>query len=168
MNFADTLAATRIINGWCSNVTDGHIKDLVEESAIRDSVMIMLNAIYFDGLWVRPFAPDQTHELPFFVTPGDQRSAMYMVQTGKFYYVDSPQLNAKILRLPYAGNKFAMSIIMPNTRDGLDVLGRQLDGVAIRQAEMLMSEMDIHVSIPKFKFDHLSNMNAVLGEVIHE
>lgn len=63
--------------------------------------MLMLNAVYFNGYWRRPFLNNMTLEMPFFKTPESKVKAQFMRQTEDFYYSESRQLDAQILRIPY-------------------------------------------------------------------
>lgn len=127
--------------------------------------MVILNALYFNGYWRRPFPLNETFEAPFFVTPTTQLKTTFMRQTASFFYLDSKQLDAKILRLPYKGNKFAMTIVLPNSKGGLDELLYQMDSNTLHLAQYLMDEMEVRVELPKFKFDHTAHLNDVLMRV---
>lgn len=101
LNFEKATESAKIINDWCANVTQNHIKELVKSEDIEDSIIIMLNALYFNGYWRRPFPLNETVQLPFYVTPTTQVKTSFMAVTDTFYYMESQPLNAKILRLPY-------------------------------------------------------------------
>lgn len=75
------------------------ITDIIGD--IQSSVMIMLNAIYFNGEWRHSFLPNNTIDQPFFINPTTQIRTKFMTQTNNFYFFESNRLNAKILRLPY-------------------------------------------------------------------
>lgn len=165
LDFKDSITTSNLINDWCSEVTNGRITKIIQPGDVVSSVMIMLNAIYFQGQWRRPFPKNQTVEMPFYLSSTQQLKTMFMVRTGRYYYLDSSQLNSKILRIPYMGRKFAMLIVLPNSKEGLNEFVRQIDSTTLRRAEWLMDDVEIKVALPKFKFDYLSNMNDVLKEV---
>lgn len=101
LDFNKAAESAKIINDWCANITQNHIKDLVKSDDIEDSVMIMLNALYFNGYWRRPFPINETVDLPFYVTPTTHIKTSFMSVTDTYYYMESQPLNAKILRMPY-------------------------------------------------------------------
>lgn len=68
---------------------------------LTDSVMVLLNAIYFNGLWRRPFPLNETVVQPFYTTSNSHINTTFMSQTEHFFFLDWKQLDAKILRLPY-------------------------------------------------------------------
>jgi serine protease inhibitor len=120
IEFSKADEAAKTINDWCANITQNHIKELVKKDDVEESVIIMLNALYFNGYWRRPFPVNETVQQPFYVTPTQQVKTWFMGVTDTFYYMESQPLNAKILRLPYKGRKFSMTIILPNAKGGLD------------------------------------------------
>lgn len=101
LDFDKSAESAKIINDWCANITQNHIKELVKTDDIEEAVMIMLNALYFNGYWRRPFPVNETVQAPFYVTPSSQVKTSFMCVTDTFYYMESQPLNAKILRIPY-------------------------------------------------------------------
>lgn len=60
-----------------------------------------------------------------------------------------------------------MTIILPNAKGGLDEMIRQLESTTLHRAQWLMSEVEVRVEIPKFKFDYTSKLNDILKDVRH-
>lgn len=58
-----------------------------------------------------------------------------------------------------------MTIILPNAKGGLDEMIRQLESTSLHRAQWLMSEVEVRVEIPKFKFDYTSTLNDILKDV---
>lgn len=58
-----------------------------------------------------------------------------------------------------------MTIILPDAKGGLDELIRQMESTTLHRSQWLMSEVEVHVQIPKFKFDYTSKLNDVLKDV---
>lgn len=100
INFSDRSSRDSI-NYWVSNVTHGHIRDLVSESDLQDANMLLMNALYFKGLWREPFPRNQTDYGVFYTAPRQPIQVLYMYNRGQFYYTESSELDAKILRLPF-------------------------------------------------------------------
>lgn len=165
LDFKDAVVSSDQINNWCSNVTNGYINRLVHPSDISSSVMIMLNAIYFQGQWRQPFPKNQTRSAQFFTSASQQIPTEFMERTGYYYFLDSVHLKSKILRIPYVGRKFSMLLVLPDSIDGIDEFLRNMDATTLRKAEWLMDELEVKVVLPKFKFEYLSHMNDVLKEV---
>ncbi|XP_075151630.1 serpin 27A [Haematobia irritans] len=161
LNFMDTEASANLINRWCKNVTNGHIQNLVTKDSIKNSVMILANAIYFSGMWRRQF--NETFDGVFFTTPEKQSRVQYMEQTEYFYYYDHSSLDAKILRLPYKGKKFSMFILLPKTKGGVEDLTHVLQNDQVKRMQFMMEEVKIKVVIPKFQFQFDKNLKSTLS-----
>ncbi len=58
-----------------------------------------------------------------------------------------------------------MTIVLPNAKGGLDEMIRQLESSSLHRAQWLMTEVEVRVEIPKFKFDYTSKLNQVLQDV---
>lgn len=164
LNFANGEEAAYQINSWVSNVTEGHIQDIVTKENIQNNVLLIINAIFFDGLWRSPF-DNNTFESPFLKTTNDQVKAEYMTQQDYFYYFDSTKLNAKIVRLPYKGKRYSMTIVMPKTVGAINQLIQELEGDGLKRLQWLMDEVQVKLTVPKFKFDYTSQLKPVLQKL---
>jgi serpin B len=69
MNFADSAGAVERINRWVMTHTDGQIPKLLEGAHIAaDTLLVLVNAIYFRAEWRTPFS--KTKERPFYPQAG--------------------------------------------------------------------------------------------------
>jgi serpin B len=102
---------------------------------------------------------------PFLTSQGKKVDKSFMEQTGNFYYFYSKYLNAKIVRLPYNGRRFSMFIILPNEVNGLDGVIDRLDSNSIKNEVWHMDELEVHIQMPKFKFDSSINLNDAVKKV---
>lgn len=68
---------------------------------IENAVMIIVNALYFKGFWNEEFRKNETKYGGFYKTPDEVINVQYMKNTAKYHYVESKQLDASILRIPY-------------------------------------------------------------------
>jgi serine protease inhibitor len=118
----------------------------------------MLNALYFKGLWTKPFEDNLVAE-QFYTNQGPVLT-QFMTLKHKFYFHDSTQLNALFLRLPYRGRKFSMIIVLPKDVNGIDTLIDQLDSTNIQRGLWYMDPVEVNIMLPKFKFDYTSQLKA--------
>lgn len=87
-DFRTNPAAVRTqINDWVSNMTKGHIRDLLPPDSIgEDTDLVLANAVYFKGLWAHRFEPSNS-ERDIFYSSGSQNSVVtFMRQKGNFNY----------------------------------------------------------------------------------
>lgn len=163
LNFNDAVNSANYINQWINKTTNGKIESLVEEEALRSASMILINAIYFCGLWRTPF--EKTVEKDFFVQPHTQVRKEFAEVTGDFYYYYSKNMGAKILRLPYEGNRFSMFLILPFEVDGLEKLINNFNSRLLTEEVDRMQEISVTVTLPKFRFDTSINFNQIVKDV---
>lgn len=163
LDFADSRKSAQEINNWVKIITNGRIKDLVSEGSVANSVILLLNALYFEGTW--RFGFNKTLTGNFFSAPGKGVSKQFMERTGNFYYFYSKHMNAKILRLPYNGRRFSMFIILPNEDSNVDAVVDLLDSSTIKNEVWHMDEVEVHIVLPKFKFDSSINLNEAVKKV---
>lgn len=161
----NTSNSVKIINDWVAEKTHGHIKDLVDEEAVSNSVILMINAIYFQGAWRKGFMKNETITDVFNVSKDKTEKVEFMKQKAKFVYGSSKFLDSKMLRLPYKGNRYAMFFILPNKVDGIGALCSKLNASTLKNEISLMSADDVYVTIPKFKFDSTIHLNDALKEL---
>ncbi|XP_055715586.1 serine protease inhibitor 2-like [Phlebotomus papatasi] len=159
-DFSNVHETTAKINNWVANVTENHIKELVKEEDVQHSVMLMLNAVYFRGLWRKAF--NRTIQLPFHLSLNESKTTEFMLADGLYYFYESKELDAKILRLPYKGKQFAMTVILPNSKSGIHSFVRQVDTILLHRIKWLMDEVECRVLLPKFHFDITTQMKDPL------
>lgn len=162
VDFARSQEAANAINAWCANATKNHIRDIVNSDDIAHSVIMLINTIYFNGYWVEQFAKNQTTVQNFSLNSKATAPAYFMEKTGNFYYGESIELDAKILRLPYKGGKFSMYIVLPVKVDGLDALVSRVDNFNIHRTEFLLTLEEVKVTLPKFKIVNTVKLNEIL------
>lgn len=73
------------INNWVSNMTKGHIRDLLSPNSITtDTDLVLANAVYFKGLWKSRFNPTNSKKDIFYSSKSQHSMVKYMRQQGNF------------------------------------------------------------------------------------
>nr|CAH7754896.1 unnamed protein product [Callosobruchus chinensis] len=148
LNFADNNAAANEINQWVEKHTDSKIKKLISsEDITEDMKLVLVNGLYFDGKWTKPFAVERTVRKPFFRLSNDSCDVDMMRQVEYFKYYENPELNAKFLELNYKGNNVSMVIVLPNEKEGLSALEENIDKLLEPQP---YETQRVELSLPKF------------------
>lgn len=163
LNFANTAAARDTINAWVEKQTENKIQELLPEGVLDASTMLVLtNAVYFKGSWLRPFNADSTQEADFRLTAAESIPVPTMHQLGEFAYnsVDDVQ----ILELPYGDGRLSMLVLLPTEVEGLAKLEAQLtiDNLQ-RWTQQGFRSQKVNVYLPKFKSTSQFELNAVLA-----
>lgn len=166
-------ATRKKINDWASEKTNEKINDLIPEGIINsNTVMVLVNAIYFKAAWMVQFDPNDTHDAPFHLLDGSDVQVKMMSQSlSGAPYVQGNGYQA--VELPYKGETAAMDIIVPDE-------GTFREFEATLDAQKLHEILDgmqpgggLELGLPKFGFtkgfalrDHLIAMgmpNAFSG-----
>jgi serpin B len=122
--------------------------------------LVLTNAIYFKGNWLKQFDEGNTREQDFRVNPEKTVKAQMMSIMGDaFNYTASKDL--QILELPYEGEDLSMLVLLPNegTLDSLEA-SLTLENLAKWRNNLREQQIDIH--IPKFKFETKYDMGNTL------
>nr|ATU82456.1 venom serpin 5 [Lethocerus distinctifemur] len=166
VDFQKGEEAVKKINKWVESVTKGHIQHLISDSdSLKETSMIILNAIYFKGKWEFPFDPKNTETGEFEVSPSRSVQVYYMKAVSQLSYAQVPSIKASILRLPYSGDKFAMYLVLPEKKNGLEDVIRSITPEKLRQAKQSMESFSVNVRLPKFNFEFTASLMQTLMEM---
>jgi len=153
------------INRWVANQTHNRIKDLLPPGLIGpNSQLILANAIYFKGAWLKPFDSRSTGPEPFTSLEGERFDAPTMRQWEvALPYVEHPDL--QILALPYKGKALSMLVLLPRKPQGLKALERKLSPRQLMAWTRGLSPREVDVYLPKFKLKYEAQMTPPLQEL---
>jgi len=148
-----TEEARNIINTWVEDKTNDKIKNLFPPRSLDiNTRLVLTNAIYFKGQWIREFNKKQTGEEDFNVCLGNTVKAPMMRQWGeKFHYAETEDL--QILEMRYKGDRLSMLILLPKNNDGLTSLESSLSLERLNEWKNKLKEQLVDVFMPKFTFD---------------
>ena len=128
--------------------------------------MVLVNAIYFKGGWMKKFDKKATKDGKFKLHPASILEIQMMFQEGSMKYGQNDDLECKIIEVPYANNELSMFIILPNNINGLPDLEKKITATSLAQLTADMRYVDVHLSLPRFKLEHsfsVKDMLYVLG-----
>ncbi|MFA6011631.1 MAG: serpin family protein [Desulfobacteraceae bacterium] len=141
------------INTWVKGKTEGKI-DKILEALDTNSVCVLLNAIYFKGIWHSQFMKNSTTDAPFSVSATRKTSVPLMYQKSDFKIMEENDFQA--VSIPYKGNNLSMVILLPKPSADLAALEKQLTPQILNGwLEKLDRERVQKVSLylPKFKLE---------------
>jgi serpin B len=161
--------ARQTINDWVAQATQGKIKDLIPSGLLNEMTRLVLtNAVYFKGKWQQPFKPDATKPAPFFLSAGKQADVpmMYQKQRCRFGKFDlAGQAGLQVLELPYQGDELSMVVLLPNQKDGLSALEKQLTVENLKLWTTKLSLPEVKIWLPKFKLSAEFQLRDVLADL---
>jgi serpin B len=141
------------VNGWVKQKTEGKIPTILERLD-ANSICVILNAIYFKGVWESQFKKDRTFDAPFFVSDNKKVTAPLMCQKNDFRFLYENDF--QILSIPYKGNDLSMVILLPEAKDGLPALERELTSAKLTDWLGRLDRQQrrtIELFLPKFKIE---------------
>jgi serpin B len=141
-----------IINNWIREKTQNMLKDILPPGIINTKTsLVLVNTVYFDAKWDRPFNADFTKEMPFY-RPDSTTVTVPMMHGGM------PDLTAytagvdwQAVQLPYKNSSMAMLIILPRPGKLLDV-ERMLSATFIASTYDSLRGERLALTVPKFKY----------------
>lgn len=141
------------INTFIEEQTNNKIKDLIPQGALStDTRLVLTNAIYFKGTWVKQFDKENTHEQDFTTNLGEKVKTPMMKLTGddaEFAYTETDEI--QILEMPYDGKDLSMLLILPK-ENNLESVEESINSEKVAEWRDSLIEQRVDVYIPKFKF----------------
>ncbi|KAL1491102.1 hypothetical protein ABEB36_011750 [Hypothenemus hampei] len=154
VNFAKSAESAKIINSWVEDKTQNKIKNLIASGDLNDLTrLVLVNAIYFKGTWANKFEVADTKLEKFYLNDVDSIDVNMMNKRAKFFYKEDPELDAKVLELPYTNPDVSLVIILPNKRNGIGELEKKLSGTDLTRITENMHKPEVILKLPKFKIE---------------
>lgn len=139
--------AVKVINDWVKDQTQDKIDSIVNEID-ADTIMYLINAVYFKSDWTTPFDANDTAKGDFYA-PSGTVIADFMNRTGEMSYVDTG--GVKGVLLPYDDGRFSFFAVMPPQDQELrDYIGN-LAGADITALIESMECGQVKLSLPRFE-----------------
>ncbi len=154
-------SALSTINGWASDNTNGKIQKVIEEIS-AETVMFLMNALYFKGTWTYQFDKKLTSQAPFYLPDGSSVQVETMKSKIPLRRYATSEYEAA--ELTYGQQNFSMILIEPT-----GMLNEFLEGFEPEDWEMLVSSLDdipepsdCDLMLPKFRFEYEKILNDQL------
>jgi len=153
--------ARRIINHWCSRMTNGRIWQILDSVSFQTRLLV-LSAVPFHGQWETPFPEESTRPELFWVDATDSVPVPTMrgVQEASIYEDEEVQ----VLWLPYAGS-LSMGFALPREREGLrDLIGGLTVGKVGRWRSKATTR-GMEVRLPRFEVETILDLQPLLRKL---
>lgn len=149
------------INKWVRNNTNNKIKEIVSDSDLNNVRMVLTNAVYFKGNWLKKFKVENTKKDKFLNSEVEM-----MYQKGRFTYFEDEE--NQVLELPYENKKVSMIIILPKENSDIIHLKNIIDRRMYDYYTNSLHSAEVNVYLPIFEIntdyylkDHLVDMGMV-------
>ena len=157
LNFGDP-STVQAINNWCSEHTNGKIKDIIDRLGGGD-VMVLANALYFNAPWLNPFDSNLTTKADFNGSKGQTKVDM-MSRKGYMNYAEFQ--GCQLVELPYEGGRYSMYVLLP--AEGMDIneaVG-YLNEDLYNEAMKALEPKEVLFRMPKAKIETSLLLNETL------
>lgn len=143
----DAQGETTKINQWISEQTNDKIAEIIPAGALDPrSLMVLVNAVYFDMPWDEQFTKSLTTDQPFHLDAARAKTVPLMFKQHALRYAQKPGF--QIAALPYAGGTFQFVVILPDAMDGLAAVEQQITGELLSACATLVPA-EVRLSLPR-------------------
>lgn len=164
--------ARKEINQWVKGQTEGKIPELLSVGVVDSMTkLVLVNAIYFKGMWEEKFMTEDTTDAPFRLSKKDTKTVKMMYQKKKFPFGYISDLKCKVLEMPYQGGELSMVILLPKDIEdestGLKKIEKQITLEKLLECTKRenLEFIDVHVKLPRFKIEESYTLNSNLGRL---
>ena len=155
------------INTWVEDQTEDRIKDLLQPGTIDPLTrLVITNAIYFKGKWVKQFDENKTTDADFQTGTGKTVRVRMMERTDEnavFGYTETDMLQA--LSMPYEsgdGKDLSMLVLLPKN-DDLSMVEESLNTSMLSLLHDSLKTRRVIVYFPKFVMETKYSLPGVLS-----
>ena len=155
-DFSNLSVVAGNINAWCNNNTHGLIPS-VSLPLKENTVMAILDALYFKSAWTDKFSSKETSKEYFYFADGT-RSKVNMMKKESYMNVSFSN-KCTYLKLPFGNGAFYMMIALPNKGVSLEEMLEQ----GTSNIDWIIANVDLWM--PKFKIEYTKELNEILEKM---
>jgi len=135
------------INEWVKEQTQGKIPEIIPAGALNgQTLMVLVNALYFDMPWDEQFTKELTTQQPFYLDASHAKTIPLMFKQHAQRYARKEGF--QIATLPYASGLFQFVVFVPDAVDGLAAVEKQLTGALLSECARF-PRTEVRLSIPR-------------------
>lgn len=156
------------INDWVKKSTRGRIETLFDESLNPNTVMVLVNTVFFKGSWANSFDAQDTREAAFKAFEGSAPCQLMYQKDKRTMYTEFDL--AQAVRLPYASGGLSATVLLPK-KEGPEALAEVVSSLTPESWAKLHTRLEadrehVELEMPRFKVDFgLDNLNSLLAEM---
>ena len=152
------------INRWVAQKTKDKIKDILPPGSLTHLTRLVLaNAIYFKGVWTKPYDKAQTATQPFHRSTTSQVDVPLMHHFDNVRYTEGRDFQA--VELPYRGDELSMVVLLPRKVDACGELESRLTPALLSLSLGQMKPQRVEIFLPRFKLESSFDLNDALVRI---
>jgi len=153
--------AARTINDWVRDATRNRIEEIVDDPIDPNVIAYLINAVYFNAGWRQPFDPESTRSETFHPLEGSPEPVQMMIRDDTLRYAQGESYRA--VDLPYAGDAFAMTVVVPTEDSNILRLVDEMDAEAWRELTSRFTTTRVQLWLPRFELEWEGTLNDPLA-----
>jgi len=147
----DPSTAAQDVNFWYSQLTNGHIKNVIQPSDLNGQPdMLAVVATAFISPWKTPFDPGKTRNATFYRSSEQKFPVKMMQETAKYPYFEDDAF--QVLSIPLKMDDFAMYFLLPRDARDFDASMKKLNGDYLENAVGKAKPSLVKVDLPRVSF----------------
>jgi len=150
------------MNTWIETKTNGLIKNMIEQLD-DNTVMLLINAIYYKGKWKSQFDKENTVQQSFYKPGGITDDVPMMKQTSNFKFYDGDRFI--LAEFPYGQGNFVMDVILPDDNNGLNDIIPLINENNFKGWLEQMGEREVNLTFPRFKYGYKKQLKDILTDM---
>ncbi|XP_058547846.1 serpin B10 [Neofelis nebulosa] len=156
------------INSWVESQTEGKIVNLLPDDAVNSATrMVLVNALYFKGIWEHQFLVQNTTEKPFRINKSISKPVQMMSMKTKLqaFHIEEPQATG--LQLYYNSRDLSLLILLPEDIEGLDQLEKAItyEKLSGWTSTDMMELCEVQLYLPKFMLQETYDLKSTLSSM---
>jgi serpin B len=160
-NITDPLVPSQV-NSWIESKTNGLIKNMIDQLD-QNTVMLLINAIYFKGKWQSQFDKGSTVQSSFYKSDGTVSQVPMMKQTSEFNIYKATGFT--LAEFPYGQANFVMDVILPTDNNGLKDVLPLINDASFKSWISQMGKIKTELSFPRFKYVYKKELKEILSDM---
>ena len=154
-DFSQTTKTKLWIDKWVADKTH-HMIESLDTGIDRDSLMVLLDAIYMKAKWEEPFDSSLTDTDIFHNADGSKSEVDMMYQNiAEAEYTETKEY--QVITLPYKSYKYSMVLVVPKEGIDIDEIMSNPDWL-----DESLDAREVELYMPRFKFDNTLSFKEIL------
>ncbi|SFI03332.1 serpin B [Tindallia magadiensis] len=160
-----TAEAVERINQWVEDSTEGLIEEIVEYPIDPQTILFLINAVYFQGDWTTAFDPDKTTEETFYRSEETLEGIPFMNRQDEFLYLEKEEA-FQAIRLPYGEKEqMAMYVFLPWEGRSLQSFVDDLSAEQWEKWQHQFSRREGQLKLPRFTMAYEKSLKEALSRM---
>ena len=141
------LESAEQVNNWCKEKTHNKIQKILDSLNPND-LMVLINAIYFKGKWVKSFNKKKTRKKNFMNFNKTPKEVFFMNAIDDYMYFEDKEIQA--LSLNYKKDNLAAFFLLPKKKIDINNYINNLTSEKYKSIISKLSKNKVILSMPKF------------------